>query len=781
MRELSPWPNQHPAPIASTPQEYMAYGPEREEPSLRDYWRMLRKRRRLVFLVLLAALALGVFVTIGSTPLYTATSTLKIDLGNYSSADPMPIGDDYLQTQINLLKSRALAARVIASLGLESNPKFVDSPNPLERMRSWLLRSLQSTITQISNLVSELLSPAPPRDDQGPMPASTFDLGVHPRFVNRYQRFLLVEPVRGTRLVRVSFTTIDPNLSRDLAAAHVRSFISMQLETRFDLTKEAREFLEKKLAEIKVKVERSEQALQRFRQAHGVVSVAGGENVVVDRMVDLNRRLTDIRSKRIELESLSRIVKGKNVEYLTQVVENGLIVQFKGRIEGLEVERGKLAGIFKADHPRLMELDQQIREARRRLNLELSNLVRGIESDYAAARAKEAALQGEVDRQQQAALQFKELGVEYNLLQGEVDANRTVYDSVVKRLNETSIASDSPLSAIQVTDPAEKPLAPSSPNMPFNLLLAMALGLSLGVGLAFLLEHFNSMVRTSEDLWRAVGVPTLGVVPHLKALARREYGFGRLPANSPLWRLTHRWAAAGSPFSGALMVSYHPLSIIAESYRTIRTVLLLGQSEKPPQVILLTSAHPGEGKTTITLNLAITLAQSGRTVAVVDADLRKGNCHSHLGIPNKRGLSHILTGALPLDECMQSTGVAGLFLIPRGAVPPNPTDLLASTKMNEMLEDLRDRFDFVLIDTPPAFAISDTAVLSVICDGVLLILRSQSTAPETIRQVVERLQAVGAHILGAVVNGINIKDPDYSDYRQYYASYYSAVQKEEKQ
>jgi capsular exopolysaccharide synthesis family protein len=745
---------------------------------------MLRKRRRLVVLVLLTAVALGVFVTIGSTPLYTASSTLKIDLGNHSSVDTIPVGDDYLQTQINLLKSRALAARVIVDLGLESNPKFIDSPNPLERLRSLVMRSLQSVINQLSDLVSQLSGSAPAPSGQGPTQSSAFELGVHPRFVGRYQRSLTVEPLRGTRLVRVSFTTIDPNLSRDLATAHARAFIRMQLETRFDLTKEAREFLEKKLAEIKVKVERSEQALQRFRQVHGVVSVAGGENVVVDRMVDLNRRLTESRSKRIELESLSRIVKGKNVEYLSQVVENSLIVQFRGRIEGLEAERAKLSGVFKPDHPRIAELDQQIREARRRLNLELNNVVRGIESDYAAARAKEAALQAEVDRQQQAALGFKELGVEYNLLQGEVDANRAVYDSVVKRLNETSISSDSPLSNIQVTDPAEKPLAPSSPNMPLNLMLATFLGLFVGVGLTFLLEHFDSTLRTSEDVWRAVGVPTLGVVPHLKALARREYGFGRLPMNSPLRRLTHRWAATRSPFSAAMMVSYHPFSILSESYRTIRTVLLLGQAERPPQVVLLTSAHPGEGKTTIALNLAITLAQSGRTVAVVDADLRKGNCHSHLSVPNKRGLTHILVGNLPVEEGLQSTGVAGLFLLPRGSlprgtVPLNPTDLLASNAMNDVLAALRERFDFVLIDTPPALAISDAAVLSVMCDGVLLVVRSQSTTTDATRHVVERLHAVGARILGAVLNAINIRDPDYSDYRQYYASYYAVTQKGE--
>jgi polysaccharide biosynthesis transport protein len=225
------------------------------------------------------------------------------------------------------------------------------------------------------------------------------------------------------------------------------------------------------------------------------------------------------------------------------------------------------------------------------------------------------------------------------------------------------------------------------------------------------------------------------------------------------------------------MVAHHPLSFLAESYRTIRTVLLLGQAESSPRVVLITSAHPGEGKTTITLNLGIALAQSGRSVVVVDADLRKGNCHSHLAMQNRHGLTHLLTDRLPLEVCVQGTAVAGLSLLTRGGVPPNPTDLLASSNMQDMLAVLRERFDFVLIDTPPAIAISDAAVLSVLCDGVLLVVRNRNTTTDTARHVLERLQAVGSPILGVVLNGINIQDPYYADYRSYYSSYYAAAQK----
>jgi receptor protein-tyrosine kinase len=204
---------------------------------------------------------------------------------------------------------------------------------------------------------------------------------------------------------------------------------------------------------------------------------------------------------------------------------------------------------------------------------------------------------------------------------------------------------------------------------------------------------------------------------------------------------------------------------------------LLGQVERTPHVIVITSAHPGEGKTTVTLNLAIAMAQAGRSVVVVDGDLRKGNSHSHMGMQNRYGLSHVLADSLPLEECLRTTSVPGLSILTRGTVPPNPTDLLASNRMQEVVDALRQRFDFVFIDTPPAIAVSDAAVLSVLSDGVLLVLRDQSTSTDAARHVVEHLQVVGAHILGAVLNGINIRDPYYADYRQYYSSYYAAAQK----
>lgn len=778
MRENLPLRNQHPPELAHSggpPAIEYVLGPESEELRFRDYWKMLVKRWRLVMLTFLAVFALIAFLTFRATPFYTASTILRIEpqsapVIGFSEA---PTGSDsYFETQVALLKSRALAARVIKNLGLEGNPNFTVPPQAIDQVRYWVVGSIEAFFARAFELLK--IAPEP---KQVTSSSGSVESGVRPGSIGLYLHLLKVEPIPKTQLVKVSFSTIDPHFSEELANAHAAAFIRMNLETRFELTAEAREFLERKLAELKVKLSQSEEAINHFRKTYGVVSLEGNENIIVDRMVDLNRRLTEARARRIELESLSRIVKDKNYTYLSQVIDNNLIVQLRGNLENLEAERARLSTIFKSDHPRLQDLDKQVNQAQQRLNLEIRKVVRAIESDYAAARAKEAALQAETDRQQQAALDLKEIAVQHTLLQGELDANRTIYGNVLKRLNETSVSTDSPISNMQITDPAETPLRPSSPQIERSLILASALGLFLGVGLALVLEHLNSAVRTPEEVWRAVAVPTLGAIPHWRSLRRREYGYNRLPRNSPLRFLTNSDVEEDQRFSQALVASHHPFSLIAESYRMVRSGLLLTRTEQPLRVVLLTSARPSEGKTSVTLNLAITLAQSGRQVVVVDADLRAGNCHTLLGLPNRYGLVHLLNDDLPLDAVLQRTVVDGLYFITRGPVPPDPAKLLGSDRMKEVLKGLQERFDLVLIDTPPAIAVSDAVVLSVQCDGVLLVLRAQKTPAGAIQRVVERLETVGAKILGTVLVGADMRHPDYAEYRHYYRSYYSTAHK----
>jgi succinoglycan biosynthesis transport protein ExoP len=781
MREGLPWRHRPPPMIANsqtTPAIEYTIRPEPEELHFGDYWKMLRNHLRLIMVIFLTALGIGMFITARTTPVYTASTIIRID-----SQSPPVIGagevsrwgegdEDYFQTQVELLKGRALAAQVIKNLGLERNPNFVVSRHPVVQLKDWVIGNLEAGLSR----AVEFLRTAPPSRQDTPS-TREFELGVHPGYISRYLSLLTVETIPKTRLVKVSFNTIDPRLSQQLANEHGAAFTRMNLETRFELTKEGREFLEKKLAELKVKVAQSEEALNRFRKTYGVVSLEGHENIIVERMVDLNRRLTEARSKRIELESLTRIIKDKNFTSLSQIIDNSLIVKLKAGLEDLEGQQARLATIAKPEHPHLRNLAEQISQARQRLNLEIRRVIRTIESDFGAARAKEAALQAEAEHQQRAALDLKEHAVQYTLLQGEFDSNRTMFANVLKRLNETSVSANSPLSNIQTTEPAETPLGPSSPKIGRNLFLASGLGLFLGVAVALLLEYLNSAMRTPEEVWHAVAVPTLGAVPHWRSVRRWEDRYGGWLQNPSRRYLANSNGEDDHALSHTLVASHHPWSPISESYRTVRAGLLLTQTDEPLRVVLLTSARAGEGKTSVTLNLAIALAQSGRRVVVVDADLRAGNCHSMLGLPIGPGLVSLLNDDLPLEVGLQRTAVEDLYLLSRGPLPRNPADLLGSEKIKTVLQSLRERFDVVLIDSPPAIAVSDAAVLAVQCDGVLLVLRAHKTSTEAVQRVVGRLEAAGARILGTVLIGVDLRGPEFAEDLRYYTSYYSQMHK----
>jgi capsular exopolysaccharide synthesis family protein len=778
-KELSPWHIQRRGDIDDSD---FVYAPERDTRHPRDYWKILSKHHRLVVLVFLAVFASWAYVNFSATNLYTASATLKIEPQNPAitgiaelfKAEAGAGPYDYYQTQFALLKSRDLAARIITELRLQSNPSFnarVASDNPALRIMPWLLHFLQPLI----DYGDKFFGPAPIHKTAPGAGASAQRPSVHPRLISRYLSFLKVTPVKNTRLVQIEFKTPDPHLSQQLADAHVTGFIRMNIDDRSKLTEEAREFLDKKNVDLKAKLEASQAALNQYRQKHGLVSLEKGENVVVDRLVVINNQLTTARTQRLEAEALYRTVENKKHQDLAQVMTQGLIPQLRASIASMEADRAKLSTIFKPEHPRLQELIEQINEARRNLNAEIDKVVKGIESSYVAARARELALEREAQKQQQAALDQKQVGVEYAVLQEEVNVNRALYESVLKRLNETSVSNDLTLSNMLITQRAEIPLLPSSPNTPRNLLLAGALGLFFGVGLAFMLEYLDNKMSTPEHVGRAVALNTFGIVPDLRSLHQAPSIWNGQNRSWFKGLINMRPFGLGASTSSAkelILTTQHPLSIVTESYRSIRTSLLFSRAEKPPQIILLTSPAPGEGKTSTSLNLGIALAQDGHRVLVIDADLRKGCCHSRLGLKNHKGLSNILTGNLLLEEGIQQTSVNGLSLITRGVCPPNPGDLLGSNKMKQILTSLRALFEFILIDSPPGIAISDAAILSVISDAVILVFHGQKTTTDSARQLLERLDGIRAPVLGVILNGVNMQNPDYSYLHHYYSDGY---------
>jgi succinoglycan biosynthesis transport protein ExoP len=607
-------------------------------------------------------------------------------------------------------------------------------------------------------------------DEQVEEQPKGFEFGVHPSLINSYLSRIAIQRVSGTQLISVSFTSLNPGFSQEVANAHATTFIRSSLLTRFELTTEARQFLAARVAELKARLEKSEEGLNRFRKSHAIVPLDKGENLVVDRLRALNTDLTHARSKKIELESLYRVVQQGDSRFLSQLIDNPAVQQLKAQISVLELEKARLATIFKPAHAGMMAVREQIDQANHRLEQEVQRIVRSITSDYNAAKASEMALTGEMEQARRAALELQEKAIEAAVIEREVESDRTLYESVLKRSKETALTGSVPISNIRVVDRADVPLYPDLTRGNRTIALSALVGLLGGVGLAFLRYYLDNTLKTPEHIGRFLRLPTLGMVPQIGQLEKQAHALAYTKKRSlPLRALTSRHAETEGRVS-----LRHPLSLVSESYRAICTALLFSQPERPPRTILITSSQPKEGKTTTAINIATAFARNGASVLLIDADLRNGNCHRRLNMQNGRGLTNALTGHPNTVELVQETAITNLSLLSRGDTSPNPAELLGSVKMRQLLESLKTRFAVIVIDSAPLIPITDSVLLSTKVDGVVLVTKALTVSRHVVQQACERLAYVRAKILGVILNQIDLQSPEYRDYRNSYQSYYTA-------
>ena len=417
-----------------------------------------------------------------------------------------------------------------------------------------------------------------------------------------------------------------------------------------------------------------------------------------------------------------------------------------------------------------MALQQQINQAKARIDQEVRRIVRSIGSDYQAAVAREESLTTEMEKARRATLDLREKALEAAVLEREVESNRTLYENVLKRTKETDLTGAMPVSNIRVMDRADIPLKPDDARGKRTILLSLLIGLFGGVGLAFLRYYLDNTLKTPEDVRRFLQLPTLGLVPDITTLDKRGYGLGRGKRLSLSGGLVTRHNGEET----TLAISHTPYSVVSESYQSICTALLFSQAESPPRSILITSAQPKEGKTATAINIARIMAWNGTPVLLVDADLRNGRCHRLLGLQNGKGLTDVLTGNGLATDLIKKTSTSNLSLLSRGSSAPNPAQLLASEKVGQMLAALlATDFSYIIIDSAPLLPISDSVVLATKVDGVVLVTRGQDVSRYVARQACDRLASVRAHVLGVVLNGVDIHSPEYKDYKSSYVTYYT--------
>jgi capsular exopolysaccharide synthesis family protein len=739
---------------------------EEESPRFWEYWRVIRGRQWLILACTFATLLAAALFTFSRTPIYTAQATLlierkpplvlKLQDALAESAEQI----EYYQTQYEILKSRALAAQIIRDDGLENHSLFGGGQGEEEMKRGFVTALWAGANGWVKDFFS---TPA------GPMTNDKDPLGVKPEFISAYLSMLEIKPVRGTSLVNVRLSTPDPALSARLANDHPNAYIRYILGLRSRANSEALTFLERKLLELKERVEKSEAALNSYRRDKGIISLDNKENIIVDRLADLNKRLTEAEALRIALEAQLRPIRKGTHDPFSAVINSPVIQSLRRELGRLEAEYAQLSSEFKPGYPRLDKVRIQIEDTRRALMKEIDTEVKGIESAYLAAKVKEEALRAKMEEQKRATLNLKDSAVEYAILAREVDTNRQLYDSVLQRMKEMGVAAQVHNSNVTVVDKADLPLLPSYPKKSLYLLLGLLLGLGGGVGIAFFLEHLDNTFKTPEEAERYLRLPNLGVVPDFLRLNNSTYGYVSKAGSHARPQLP----VAESKDSGKeIVLSHHPLSVIAEAYRAFRTSILLSQAGEPPQTILITSATRGEGKTVTVINTAITFTQMGVRVLIIDADLRRSRCHKLLGMENGIGLTELLTGQRGPQEVIKPTATDNLFLLSGGSAPPNPAELLGSRKMHETLTSLREHYDFILIDSSPIMPVSESLLLSTMVDGVLLVVDGAKTPKQVVREARSRLGKARSKILGVMLNRVDARNGGYAYYYRHYYSYY---------
>ena len=714
---------------------------------LRDYWMLLRKHLRLVVAVLMAAVTLTGVAVLLITPAYTSQTVLLIERATPQVLDihqalPESMSSDeydYYKTQYELLKSRSLAACVIRGQRLEA-----ELSGEINHQHHYLqgIRDAAWGLGVWLGLVSDSAGTASAGGGRAAVD------GVDARLVDAYLKHLDIRPRTGTRLVAVAYTAPSPQLASSIANAHALAYIRQGLEMRANANEEAQRFLEDKLVELRERVENSEAALNAYRRDKGILSLNGKENLALERLDELSRRVNDAEAARIGLEAQEQMIQHRSFESLPAVIGSELIAKLKQEAAVLEEEYAGMATQFKPGYEPLDQLKSQVKEAQGRLNHEIQKVVDGIESAYMTAVESEKELRAEMEKQKTVVLAQNDAGVKYAILAREADTNRQLYDSVLQRMKEMGVAADIRASNIFVVDRAEPARYPSHPAKLTDLTISVLLGLAAAMGLALVMESLDNTFKSSEEVTRALGLPSLALVPKFAAINGAIKGAirnGSAPRQSP----------------NELIVSRDRFSPVTEAYRALRTNLLLSRAGEPPKVTLMTSALSVEGKTVTVVNTAALFASMGMKVVLVDADLRRPRCHELLLGKNGKGMTEVLTGQVDLAEVIRPTPVENLFLITAGMIPPNPAELIGSKSMRQTLDDLREQFDFVFVDSAPVMIVSDSLFIAAIADGTVMLVDSSRTPRALVTEMYSRLSRVGAKVLGVVLNQVDNKRPGY--------------------
>jgi len=718
---------------------------------LRAIWRLIVKHRWLLVAVAAAGLVVALLLSFIRTPQYLATTTVQVDkraprVVKYQE-DPAIEGDERsaMGTQLELLRSRALAERVIdelrldrqgqsqaqqraeAALGEDEAPAAVGAQGEgWSGVFAGLTERMKDSYTKMRE----------------PSQRNSEALGRQ-EVIDAFMKTVQVEQLRNTRMLRISAENPDPQLAARIANSMAQAFIALSLERRLESSAYAKTFLESQLALTKAKLEESERRLNEFSRSRNLLTLDEKTNVVNQTYTEFAAALAKAEQERIKLQSEYETIRSAP-DSARQVLESRIIQTYKEQRARLDAEYQQGAKIYKKDFPKMQQLQAQINDIDAKIETEVQSILTSVRNLLDTARAQESQLARRLGQARSEIVSGQEKSVDYNLLKREVDTNRELYDGLLQQVKEVGVAGGVEANNIQVVDKAHAPLFPHKPRVALNAAVGLLAGLMLGLLLVFLLESLDDSIKFADEVEKLLGVPLLGVIPKV-----------REKVNLP---------------SIALLTHEDPRSHLAEAYRSLRTSLQFSTAEGAPRRLVLTSTTKNEGKSTSALALAINFAQLGKQVVLIDADMRNPTLHKLLGIRNAFGLSNHLSGHTSTEApLVQASRVPNLSVVTSGPIPPSPVDLLTGPRFVELLDTLQaNGADFIIIDGPPVLGLADAVVLGNQVHSVLYVAQANQTRKSHIKDAFRRLRMAGVLPRGVVLTKTTAQNMAYYDYQSYY-------------
>jgi capsular exopolysaccharide synthesis family protein len=717
---------------------------------LLDYIKVLYKRRSTAFTAFVLILGGVTVFTFTATPVYQAKTRLLIESEEQNVVNFKQVvaedqtKADYYQTQYNVLQSRALARRTLDELKLWDKLPFGGLTDTGFSVAKLIAGAGKAVIGLFKSSGGGIQANQIPGADE---------TAAQSKAIDTFLKYLTVAPVRNSRLVDVKYDLPDPGMATSIVNSLAKNYIEQNLEYKFMASKEASDWLGARLSEERKDVEAAEAKLQQYREQNDAIALTDRENITVQKLADLNAALTRAKTERIQKGAMYQQLQAvqsdpAKLDTFPEILTNNYIQQQKSALADLQRQYAQLSEKLGDKHPDIIKIKSAIQLSLTKLDGETAKVVQSVRSQYQAAVAQENSLTAALNQQKGEALAMNRKAIDYGVLERDVESTKQIYNSLMQRAKETGVAGELKTSNIRIVDPAEQPRKPISPNKTVNELVATLGGLFCALFLTFFFEYIDSRIKSPDELRAYLGIPSLGLAPSIDEKAR---------------------IGSGALLSGSVPANY------AEALRAIRTNVLFSSAEEGARSLVVTSTGPGEGKTTMAANLAIGFGQAGQRVLLLDGDMRRPRLHELFNVDREPGLSNLMVGSAKASGVVQRTNVPGLWLVTAGRIPPNPAELLGSSRFRDFLTSLKEHFDWVVVDTPPVMAVTDATIVGHWTSGVVFVVGSEMTSKHAARTALQQLEHARAHVIGGILNRVDLQRHGYyysNYYRREYAAYY---------